>query len=230
MNQVQPINRLHLHEVLVTKLRDLLTEGGIPPGEKINEKSLTEAFGVSRTPLREALKVLASEGLVTLTPNRGARVARLSEKDLDDVFSVLMSLEGLAGRIACERMTDAEISKVEALQARMEKEFEQSDRSAYFHTNQEIHEIILEGSQNEVLITTHRSLAGRIRRVRYLANMSPERWRQAVEEHGGILLALKSRDGVLTSDLLITHLSNKLESVRNTIKSGERATAEDPAS
>lgn len=220
MNQVQPIHRLHLHDVLVERLRDLLTEGEFPPGEKINEKALTEAFGVSRTPLREALKVLASEGLVTLTPNRGARVAKLSEEDLDDVFPVLMSLEGLAGRLACERMSDGEIGRVEALQARMEKEFEDGDRSAYFHTNQEIHEAILEGSQNEVLITTHRSLAGRIRRARYLANMSPERWRQAVDEHRAILDALKSRDIARISDLLVAHLSNKLESVRASIRDG----------
>lgn len=220
MNQVQPIHRLHLHDVLVERLRDLLTEGEIPPGEKINEKSLTEAFGVSRTPLREALKVLASEGIVTLTPNRGARVARLSEEDLDDVFPVLMSLEGLAGRLACEKMPDDAIGKVETLQARMEKEFGKRDRSAYFHTNQEIHDAILEGSQNEVLIATHRSLAGRIRRARYLANMSPERWRKAVDEHSAILDALKIRDGTLLSDLLIAHLSNKLESVRASIRDG----------
>lgn len=227
MSQVEPIHRPHLHDVLVERLRDLITEGEITPGEKINEKSLTEAFGVSRTPLREALKVLASEGIVTLTPNRGARVARLSAKDLDDVFPVLMSLEGLAGRLACEKMTDAAIGRVESLQIRMEKEFEAHDRSAYFRTNQEIHEAILEGSENEVLIATHKSLAGRIRRARYLANMSPERWRQAVEEHRAILEALKSRDGVLISELLAAHLSNKLESLRASIRDGSSPVDED---
>ncbi|QDC08620.1 GntR family transcriptional regulator [Oceanicola sp. D3] len=221
MNQVEPISRQPLHDVLVDRLRDLVTDGDMVPGDKINEKWLTEAFGVSRTPLREALKVLASEGLVTLTPNRGARVAELNEKDIEDVFPVLMALEGLAGRLACSMMSDEDISHIADLQVALEAQFERQDRPAYFQTNQEIHRAILEGSGNEVLMASHRALAGRIRRARFLANLSPDRWKQAVEEHAEILAALQARDGDRMALLLESHLGNKLASVRKAIASGD---------
>ena len=221
MNKVEPISRQPLHDVLVDRLRDLVTVGDMTPGEKINEKGLTEAFGVSRTPLREALKVLASEGLVTLTPHRGARVAQLNEKDIDDVFPVLMALEGLAGRLACQNMSDAAIAEVEALQRDLEAEFERADRGAYFQTNQKIHSAILDGSGNEVLVASHRALAGRVRRARYLANLSADRWKQAVDEHEQILAALKARDGDRIARLLEVHLGNKLASVRKAIETGD---------
>ncbi|MDF0603609.1 GntR family transcriptional regulator [Psychromarinibacter sp. C21-152] len=214
MESLQPIKRASLHGTVVERLRDLITEGHVPPGEKINEKALCEAYGVSRTPLREALKVLASEGLVTLTPNRGATVAEITERDLDEVFPILMALEGLAGEAACARMSDAAIRQLRVLQDEMEGHYEAGDRAAYFQTNQAIHEAILEGCENQTLIATHRALAGRVRRARYLANMSPARWKQAVEEHAAILWAIEARDGARTAQLLREHLSNKRETLR----------------
>lgn len=213
MSAPRPIPRQSLHDQLVEQLRTLVTEGAVAPGEKLNELALAAAFGVSRTPLREALKVLASEGLVTLNQNRGARVARVSAKDLREVFPVLMALEGLAGRMACTQMPDAAIADVARLQRQMEDEYARGDLSAYFRFNQMIHEAILEGSANEILISTHRALSGRVRRARFMANMSAARWARAIAEHQDILAALSARDGPRLSALLESHLGNKLQSL-----------------
>src|SRR6195256_5099760 len=98
-----------LHDEILTRLRDHLVEGSIPDGHRIPERQLCEMLGISRTPLREALKVLAAEGLVDLLPNRGARVRSLGEQDLAELFDIMGGLEGLAGRLACENITDEEV-------------------------------------------------------------------------------------------------------------------------
>jgi DNA-binding GntR family transcriptional regulator len=168
-------------------------------------------LGISRTPLREALKVLAAEGLVELLPNRGARVRTLSEQDLDELFDVMGGLEGLAGRLACERITDAEIAEIERLHYEMYGFYLHRDMHGYFHVNQLIHERIVEASRNETLKSTYATFAGRIRRVRYSANFARkrERWGEAMREHETILEVLRRRAGNELSDILFRHLRNK---------------------
>ncbi len=208
-----PIARRSLHEELSARLRDMIVEGALPLGSKIPEKLLCERFGVSRTPLREALKVLASEGLVSLTPNRGASVTPLTRGDLEEVFPILGALEALAGALACEHMSDGDIRAVEAMHDSMAASFAAGDRQGYFKANQDIHAAILEGSQNSALIGTHQTLAGRIRRARYMANDDPLRWQAAVDEHEMILEALKKRNGPAITVLLRDHMAHKLVSV-----------------
>src|SRR6516225_3036125 len=104
-----------LHDEILNRLRDHIVEGNIPDGGRIPERQLCELLGISRTPLREALKVLAAEGLIELLPNRGARVKQLSERDLAELFDVMAGLESLAGRLACEAITDDEIAEIERL-------------------------------------------------------------------------------------------------------------------
>src|SRR5437867_7965481 len=115
----EPITRRSLHNELVERLRDMIGTGALTSGEKIQEMALCRRFGVSRTPLREALKVLASEGIVTLQPHRGATVASLSAPELEEVFPVMGALESLAGEIACRRITDQEIAEIAALHRTM---------------------------------------------------------------------------------------------------------------
>jgi DNA-binding GntR family transcriptional regulator len=104
-----------LHERAGTALRDLIVEGALAPGSRISERELCARFGISRTPLREALKVLAREGLIELLPNRGARVARLDPKDVADMFDLMGALEALAGRLAARRITEPELDEIRAL-------------------------------------------------------------------------------------------------------------------
>jgi DNA-binding GntR family transcriptional regulator len=214
--------RESLHDRLVTGLRDLIVEGELLAGARVPERLLCERFGVSRTPLREALKVLASEGLVDLLPNRGARVARLSERDVDDMFQVMAALESLSGALACERASEAELAEIRALHYQMLAHYMRRQLPDYFKLNQAIHEAIMDAARNPVLKTTYLALAGRIRRARYLANMSEERWAEAVAEHEAILGALIVRDAPRLSQLLATHLKNKSEVVRSAIGSAAK--------
>ncbi|MDF2114157.1 GntR family transcriptional regulator [Roseiarcaceae bacterium H3SJ34-1] len=208
-----PISRRSLHEELAARLRDMIVEGALPAGRKVPERELCETFGVSRTPLREALKVLASEGLVTLNQNRGACVTALTRADLEEVFPIMGALEALSGSLACARMSDAEIEAVAALHDQMVRSFEAGDRPTYFKLNQAIHRAILLGSGNATLGATHQMLAGRIHRARYMANDDAARWRAAIEEHEHILAALQSRNGPRLAAILSDHLRNKLASV-----------------
>ena len=215
-NEVEavPIVRASLHEELVARLRDLIVEGELTPGARVPERTLCQRFGVSRTPLREALKVLASDGLLELLPNRGATVARLTAADLDEMFPVMGALEALAGELACARIGDAELAEIRALHYQMALHHTRGELPQYFGLNQRIHEAIMDAARNATLSRMYRSLAGRIRRARYVANMSQARWDQAVAEHEAILAALEKRDGPALAQMLERHLRNKCETVK----------------
>lgn len=214
------IDRPSLHEELVNRLRDLIVEGELPPGTRLNERVLCERFGVSRTPLREAVKVMASEDLVELLPNRGAVVTALTEADVRYLFEVMGALEALAGELACQRIDDAGLAEIRALHYQMLLHHTRGELPDYFKCNQQIHEKIVAAAGNPVLAATYRSLSGRIRRARYMANLSQERWDHAVHEHEQILEALSAHDGARLRDLLQRHLANKFEVVRTAIEPG----------
>ena len=209
-----PVARGALHDRLVARLRDLIIEGELSPGARVPERALCERFQVSRTPLREALKVLAADSLVRLAPNRGARVAALTVADVEEMFPVMGALEALAGRLAAGRITEEGLAEVRALHYQMVLHHKRGELAPYFRLNQQIHEKILEAAGNATLAAAYRGLAGRIRRARYLANMSAKRWAQAVAEHEAILAALEARDGPRLGALLEDHLKNKCETVK----------------
>src|SRR6202158_5852092 len=200
-----------LHDEILARLRDYIVEGNIPDGGRVPERQLCAMFGISRTPLREALKGLASEGLVDLLPNRGARVRQLSERELGELLDVMGGLEGLAGRLACENITDEEIAEIERLHYEMYGFYLHRDMHGYFNVNQLIHQKIVDASRNMTLRETYANIAGRIRRVHYSANFARkrERWGEAMREHETILEALRRRAGTELSDILFKHLRNK---------------------
>jgi DNA-binding GntR family transcriptional regulator len=200
-----------LHGEVLLRLRDYVVEGNIPDGARVPERQLCEMFGISRTPLREALKVLASEGLIELLPNRGARIRQLSQRDLEELFDVMAGLESLAGRLACEAITDEEITAIEQLHYEMYGRYLHRDMHGYFQTNQRIHESIVAAARSETLKTAYANFAGRIRRVRYSANFARkrQRWAEAMREHEAILDALRRRAASELSDILFQHLRNK---------------------
>ncbi|MCG8561842.1 MAG: GntR family transcriptional regulator [Hyphomicrobiales bacterium] len=220
-----PIVRRTLHDELLERLRQMIIHGDLEPGDKVPEKDLCDRFGVSRTPLREALKVLASEGLVTLTPNRGAMVSEVTLADLEEAFPVMGALEALSGEMACAHITDAEIAEIRSLHQAMVEHHERGDLSAYFRLNQQIHEALLDAARNQTLATAYRGLAGRIRRARYIANISADRWAEAVAEHEQILEALEARDGAALARILKRHLANTLETVKEGLAAGQAASS-----
>ena len=208
-NDVRRARRTPVHAKLVEALRDMIVTGAIAGGAKIPERALCERFGVSRTPLREALKALAAEGLVELLPNRGARVAALTARDVIETLAVVGNLEALAGELACRRLGEAELQEIRALHHQMLAHHARRDRLAYFRANQAIHQAIVQASGNAVLAQVYAALSGRIRRARYAANLNAMRWDEAVDEHEAILAALAARDARRLADLLRTHLANK---------------------
>jgi DNA-binding GntR family transcriptional regulator len=199
-----------LHAAVVDRLRDMIVQGELAPGTKLNERVLGEALGTSRTPLREALKYLASEGLVDLLPNRGAIVAPLDAERVKQMFAVMGALEALAGELACRNTTDDEINEIRALHFQMLAHHARRELGDYFRLNQEIHLKIVDAAGNQPLAEIYRSLNAHVRRARYMANLSHERWDRAVSEHGEILDALTRRDGLTLQRILRDHLANKL--------------------
>ncbi|MEN3355059.1 MAG: hypothetical protein V7640_3217 [Betaproteobacteria bacterium] len=199
-----------LHEAVVDRLRDMIVQGMLEPGTKLNERVLAAELGASRTPLREALKYLASEGLVELLPNRGAIVAPLHREHVTQIFAVMGALEALAGALACRNASDAAINEIRALHYQMLSHHARGDLAEYFRFNQEIHLKLVESSGNDVLASIYRGLNANVRRARYMANLSQERWDKAVTEHQEMLDALAARDGTRLQSLLSDHLANKL--------------------
>jgi DNA-binding GntR family transcriptional regulator len=209
--RVLPPPSASLHGEVLTRLRDYIVEGNLGDGDRIPERELCELFGISRTPLREALKVLASEGLLELLPNRGARVRALTQRDLTELFDVMGGLEALAGRLACENINEEQLAEVEKLHYEMYGCYLRRDLHGYFLFNQQIHQKIVAAADNTILASAYTSFAGRLRRVRYSANLARDRdrWSEAMREHEAILDALRRKAGQELSDILFQHLRNK---------------------
>ena len=210
---VTPIARRPLHEEATDRLRDLIVQGRLAPGVRLNERLLTAQLGVSRTPLREAFKVLATEGLVELLPNRGAIVSEIDPVRLAQTLAVMGALEALAGEFACVNASDGQINEIRSLHQEMIANHARGDLAGYFKFNQAIHLKIVKYSGNTVLYNAYRQLNANVRRARYMANLSPERWDAAVREHGEILEALAAREVDRIKALLSDHLAHKLSSV-----------------
>jgi len=207
------ITRTSLHLELVGRLRPLIISGELVPGTKVPEKELCERFGVSRTPMREALKVLASDGFVRLKPNRGAWITQVTVDEVEEVFPVLGALEALVGELACINITDEEIETVRTLHAKMVRSYKNRELDAYFTTNQEIHSAIQTAARNDTLFAVCEALSLRMQRARYLANMSEQRWHAAVQEHEQIIANLAARDGKALGKTLRSHIEAKRISV-----------------
>lgn len=212
-----PIARPTLHDAIVNRIRDMIIEAVLPPGMRIHEGQLGSELGVSRTPLREALKFLASEGLVELMPNRGAVVRKFTPKDVHDTLIVLSGLESLAGRLACENASDADIADVRALHDEMLRCYARRDRLNYFKLNQDIHSAIIRISGNEALASVHNSLQSRLKRIRFIGNEGPGKWAAAVEDHEGMITALEARDAAALSAVLEFHMLETWERVKDAV-------------
>ena len=221
----RPIERRPLHEEVADRLRELITEGELPAGARLNERMLCEQLGVSRTPLREAFKVLSAERLIELQPNRGAVVTVLSEGDVVHLFELMAELEGLSGELAAARRTDAELDEIRALHFEMLAAHARRDLSAYYRLNREVHALINRCARNPVLTETYQSVNLRIQNLRFRSNFNRDKWDAAVAEHGEIVDALSRRDAPALRRLLERHLRNKLAAVLEALRAPQPAAA-----
>jgi len=217
MNETSKIIRKSLHHELIPLLRDMILIGELRPGEKVNEQGLCVRFGVSRTPLREALKVLASEGLVILTPNRGAMIARISDKEIDELFPIIGALEALAGETACAVITAAQLHSLQEMHDKMVEHYSHNRSVPYLKLNQKIHATLFEIAANAELTQLYNNLIVRTHSARFVAKKSPERWREAVEDHELMMQALARRDGSRLGQILREHLRHKAETVHEAL-------------
>lgn len=216
-NTVAPLARRSLHDELVGRLRDMIIEGQLAPGTRIHEGQVGAALGISRTPLREALKFLASEGLIDLVAGRGAIVRTLTKRDVRNMLDVLIALETLAARSACRQATDGEIAAVRALHDEMIGYYQANNRLEYYKLNQAIHSAIAALSANEFLVSTHESIQSRLKRIRFIGNEQPEKWSGAVAEHEEMMAALEARDADRLEEVIRRHLERTWERVEDSV-------------
>lgn len=200
------LQRDTLHSSASEALRDMIVSGEMPAGSKVNEAELCERLGISRTPLREALKVLASEGLIQLVPRHGARVAQITAVEIEELFPIMAALEALAGELACARMREVDITAFRKLHRDLFARFESGDEKEYLRLNREIHRRLFIVAGNESLAALYEQLLVRTHSVRFVTRKTQMQWKNAVEEHHGLLAAIEARDGERLARLLRQHL------------------------
>lgn len=220
--EVISIPRASLHEQAAQRLRQMLVEGRIAPGAKLNERELSELLNVSRTPLREAIKMLAAEGLVELVPNRGAIAVALTEADVLNTFEVMAGLEGMAGELAAARITSGELAEIRAMHFEMLAAYTRQDLSAYYALNARIHDAISAAAKNPVLATVYNQVNARLQALRFRSNQDGEKWKRAVKEHEKMIEALAARDGAAMREVLQQHLRNKRDVVLEQLRAAAK--------
>jgi DNA-binding GntR family transcriptional regulator len=207
------VERQRLHDTVVDHLRTFIVEGMLTSGMKLNERELCERLGISRTPLREALKVLAAEGLVEISPNRGATVSQMNEAEIREMFELLSGLEAFSGELACERITPAEFAEIKALHYEMLACRTHNDLSGYYLRNQAIHDRINEAARNTALRQMYVSVNRRVQALRFRSNFSTPKWDSAIQDHEEMIRALEARDGKRMGAILRAHLLAKRDAV-----------------
>ena len=191
---LRPVSSPLLIEETARVLRASIVEGKLLPGEKLSERDLGARLGISRTPLRHALALLATERLVEISPRRGARVASLDSHKVDDIFPVVKCLERLAVDLACQRMGEEGLEALGAHVERMKAAHKRQDKRAFVQASELFHVAMLEAAGNATLRQMHDHLSGQVRRALFAALASDPKWGDALREHEQLLSALRKRN------------------------------------
>jgi len=214
-----------LHQQVAVRLRQRIVEGEIAPGAKLNERELCEQLQVSRTPLREAVRMLAAEGLVELLPNRGAVATQLSERDVADTFEVIAGLEAQSGELAAQRIDAAQLAEIRALHYEMLAAHTRRDLSTYYRLNALIHNAMNQAAGNAVLTHTYRTVNARLQALRFRSNFDERKWLHAVQEHERMVEMLSTRDAAGLRTLMVQHLMHKRDAVLELMRTAAEPTA-----
>lgn len=207
--QIAP--RRSLADEAADRLRDLILLERLAPGTPVSERELADLLGISRTPLKDALRLLQAEGLIDYGPTRRPRVADPSIAELRDDIAVLGALEALAGETACDRASDAELAEILDIAAQMDDG--PADPLAFFRLDMAFHRAIVAAAHNRPLAETHRQFNARLWRARFLSSRQQDRRANMLAEHGRIATALEARDGAATAQALRAHLRSAIENV-----------------
>lgn len=221
---------LALYQEVAERLRQRIFSHELQPGTWVDEQALADHYGISRTPLREALKVLASEGLVTLKPRRGCYVTEISDRDLDEIFTVMALLEGECAREAATRASDQELETLKKIHARLERAARDGDIEGYFDANQAFHRSLLDIADNHWLQHVIEDLRKVIKLSRHHSLFSEGRLEQSLTEHGSLLAALVERDPLLAEQRMREHIGSGRAALARIATSRNRKAAQaDPA-
>jgi DNA-binding GntR family transcriptional regulator len=207
------IPRSSLNAEVVARLRHEIVEGVWRPGTRLQERILTQRFGISRSPLREAYQVLAAEGLLEISPNRGAVVSAPSPRLILENYVLLSALEVLAIELAALHATDAQIDQVLGANDVMKRAAKRGDQSAFLHANNEVHRELVAASGNRPLIDTHTVVARQIIRVQNLNGPLEHGISESVDEHDAFLEALAARQAPVAAERLRVHLKTVEENL-----------------
>ena len=211
-------NYLPLREVVFRTLRQSLLKGELKPGERLMEVNLAKKLGVSRTPVREAIRKLELEGLVIMLPRRGAEVAGITEKSLRDVLEVRKVLEELAIELACKRMTKEQVRLLEVSSNSFRIAVGKAEPIEIAGADEAFHDIIFAGTGNDKLVLLLNNLREQMYRYRLEYVKNPRQWKPLMEEHDKILEAIKNRDVKAAKDIIGMHIDNQEKAVAQSIK------------
>ena len=199
--------RRGIHQETCGRIRDLILNNQLGADtDRIDEVALALHLGLSRTPVREALKVLASEGLVEILPRRGSRIRRPSISEIHDLFAVIASLERMAAEQVTTLADPNALKTLRNLHDQMLYAYRTQDRDTYFRLNHSIHETIIELTGNAQLQRTHAELLARARRPRFIAITSAERWSESVREHDLLMQAMELGQALFAGQILFQHV------------------------
>ena len=208
--------RLPAHATLVSLLRNMIIEGEVTRDDQLSERALCERFQVSRSPMREAVRAVAAEGLLEIVPNCGARIARVSRKELTDLQQILAILESAAAKEACDKASDADLARVGELHFRMVRYHALGDWPNYFRTNADIHHQIIDAAGNAILSETYRRLDVRLRPFRYQFHFVLEADNEyelsisrSLADHVKIFEAISRRDSAALGEVIDQHYRMK---------------------
>lgn len=210
-NRLLPVNLdsyKPLRELVLEAIREAIVNGTLKPRERLMEIQLAEELGVSRTPIREALRKLELEGFIVMVPRKGAYVADLTFKDIADVFEIRAALEGLAAGLAAERITDEELENMERLLVEKAEAIAEKDIEKLVAADTKFHEVLYQASRNQRLSAIISNLRVQIQRFRTLSLSYPGRSKQSLEEHRLIVEAIQSRDVQAAHQAAQDHIEN----------------------
>jgi len=208
------LNTRPLYEDVADRLREQIFSKHLAPGSWLDEQSLAEEFGISRTPMREAIKVLASEGLVTIKMRRGAYVTEVARTDLEQIFTILSLLEGQAAKETATKATEAELNQLDDLHHRLEKAAADRDLEQFFEVNVKFHELIQEIAGNKWMNGVIADLRKVLKLHRKDSLTSTGRLQNSLVEHREILRSLLKRDEQAAETSMRKHLARGLEALR----------------
>lgn len=211
-------NYMPLREVVFDALREAIISGHLKPGERMMEVQLAEEMGVSRTPVREAIRKLELEGFVVMIPRKGAYVAGISLKDIADVFEIRASLESLAAGLAAERITEEELEKLERALVAVSNSAEDTTLAALVEGDTGFHDIIYQASRNTRLVQIINNLQEQLQRFRTASLGMPGRMKIAIEEHKKIVEAIAERNILLAQSLALEHIENAENSMLEALR------------